>query len=80
MFGRTHYFINFWWENLSKIEVVVIHLQVLEPVKSQKWRVGSPTINTCIHRLSSPLGSYHCQPTSLCDTIRGGGHCHFRCW
>ena len=35
---------------------MVIHMAVLEAVKSQKWGAGSPTVVTYIHRLSSPPG------------------------
>ena len=31
-----------------------LYMPVLEALKFQKWRVGSPTVVTCIHRLSSP--------------------------
>ena len=48
---------------LAEIGAVVIHIPFLEAVKSQKWRVGSPTVVTYIHRLSNPpppWGTYTC--------------------
>ena len=38
----------------TRIAHIYIYLPVFEEVKSKKWRAGSPTVATYIHRLSSP--------------------------